>query len=102
MNDTLPAVPPRRCSKCACTQGNCCTTTLGECFWLAGSTLCGACLFPKIRLHGPLAGDGGLEGPDGPLTVDELCADARIGDPEAIRWFWGVYGREVRERLLAA
>jgi hypothetical protein len=59
-------------------------------------------MFPLIRLHGPLAGDGTIDAPEGPLTVDELCADARRGDPEALRWFWAVYGREVRERLLAA
>ena len=102
MIECLPTTPQPRCSDCACTRGNSCLTTLGECFWLAGSTLCGACLFPKIRIHGPLAGDGGLDGPEGPLTVDELCLDARSGDQEAVRWFWGVYGREVRERLLAA
>jgi hypothetical protein len=102
MNVCLPIVPPRRCSNCNCTPGNTCLTTLGECFWLAGTPLCGGCLFPKIRLHGPLTGDGSFDGPDGPLTMNELCADARCGDPEAIRWFWGVYGREVRERLLAA
>ena len=102
MNASLTIVPPRRCSNCSCTPGNSCLTTLGECFWLAGTALCGGCLFPTIRLHGPLNGDGAFDGPDGPLTVNELCADARHGDPEAIRWFWGVYGREVRERLLAA
>jgi len=64
--------------------------------------VCGACLFPKIRLHGPLDADGGLDGPGGPLNMNVLCADARSGDAEAIRWFWGVYGREVRRRLLAA
>jgi hypothetical protein len=102
MNHSLPNAAPRRCSNCNCTPGNTCLTTLGECFWLSGSDLCGGCLFPKIRLHAPLAGDGTFDGPEGPLTMNELCADARRGDPEAIRWFWGVYGRKVRARLLAA
>lgn len=99
MSDLTPRTPVRRCSNCPCTAGNTCLTTFGECFWLAGSDLCGGCMFPKIRLHGPLAGDGNLDGLECPLTVKELCADARIADPESIRWFWGVYGREVRARF---
>jgi hypothetical protein len=100
--DNLFAKIARRCTQCGCTQGNACLTTFGGCFWLAGTTLCGACLFPKIRLHGPLTSDGELDEPGGPLCMDALCAGARRGDPESIRWFWGVYGREVRRRLLAA
>jgi hypothetical protein len=99
MSIPTPKKPARRCSKCACTPGNTCLTTFGDCFWLAGTDLCGACLFPKIRLHGPLAGDGIFDGPGGPLTVSGLCVDARVADPESIRWFWGVYGRELRARF---
>jgi hypothetical protein len=102
MNESLPATPPRRCSNCTCTPGNTCLTTHGSCFWLDGSDLCGGCLFPKIRLRGPLDGDLDYEAPEGPFTVNELCADARAADPESMRWFWAVYGRAVRERLLAA
>jgi hypothetical protein len=102
MNDSLPLAPPRRCSKCDCTAGNTCLTTAGSCFWLDGSDLCGACLFPRIRLRGPLAGDPSFDAAGVPLTVNELCYDARAADPESMRWFWAVYGREVRLRLLAA
>jgi hypothetical protein len=102
MNESSPAVPSRTCSACGCARGNTCLTTLGECFWLDGTSLCGACLFPKIRLHGPLAGDAILDGPEWPLTLNELCIDARVADPDSIRWFWGVYGREVRGQLLVA
>ena len=64
MNASLPNVPVRRCSSWNCTPGNTCLTTLGECFWLAGSPLCGGSMFPLIRLHGPLAGDATIDAPE--------------------------------------
>lgn len=88
----------RTCPHCGCREGNRCHTTLGACFWLDGSDLCGACLFPRIRLRGPLVAATTHDLTDSPLTVGALCRDARCGDVDTIRWSWAVYGREVRAR----
>jgi hypothetical protein len=72
---------------------------MGACFWLSGSDLCSACLFPAIRLSGPQIDDARTLTGDGPVTLAELCATARIGDPDQTRWMWAMYGKERAARL---
>jgi hypothetical protein len=98
LNDAMLKPRPRTCPRCFC-EGASCSTTLGPCFWLAGEDLCGACLFPTIRLRDPRAAAARVERFEAPLTVRRLCSDAMVDDREAIRWFWAVYGRSVRDRI---
>lgn len=74
---------------------------MGACSWALGSELCTACAAPWTRLCGPHREEA-LTISERPVTLDELCSDARSGDADAIRWFWGVYGRESRARLESA
>jgi hypothetical protein len=59
-------------------------------------------LFPSISLSGPQIEEARTVSPEGPLTVGSLCQDARTTDHDNVRWFWGVYGRELRVRLESA
>jgi hypothetical protein len=89
----------KRCPRCTCTDENACVTIWGACTWLVRTDLCSACLFPTIRLSGPQVEDARTISPEGPLTLDVLCLGARAGDADSVRWFWAVYGRELRLRL---
>lgn len=89
----------RNCPQCTCSDDNACLTTRGACSWVDGSDLCSACLFPSIFLSGPQIDEARTLAPEGPLTVGTLCQDALTTDGENVRWFWGVYGRELRLRL---
>lgn len=92
----------RHCPHCTCTDENACLTTGGACSWIKGTDLCSACYFPSTRLSGPQLDDARTVASDGPLTVSDLCLDARLQDADAVRWFWGVYGRELRAVLETA
>lgn len=92
----------RFCPQCTCTDDNACLTSMGPCFWLAGSDLCSACLFPAIRLSGPQIEEVRTIAPESPLTLVDLCQTARHGDADGTRWFWAVYGKERGRRLEAA
>ncbi len=92
----------RYCPQCTCNDENACLTTKGACAWVPGTDLCSACFFPATFLAGPHLDDARTVAADGPLSIDTLCRDARTNDGDSVRWFWGVYGRELRMRLEAA
>jgi len=91
----------RYCPKCRCTQENACLTTRGACSWTHGSDLCSACASPSIKLSGPDVEEEART-VAGLATLGNLCHDARTGDADDIRWFWCLYGRELRGRLETA
>ena len=92
----------RSCQTCTCTDENACLTTQGACSWVPGSDLCSACLFPSTKLSGPQIEDARTIVTDDPITLRDLCDNAAAGDGDSVRWFWGVYGRELRARLHTA